>query len=140
MSFDTTSRGSYWLDVARLGGDASSTVVSTPPGIDCGPKCSALFGSDTVVTLAARTTNGSSFLFAGWDRGGCTGRARECAVTVRGPTIVTAAFSPLLNNIVFATSSSFATNRGSAIAYDRDCNAAASAAGINDAAGTSYVR
>jgi len=46
----------------------------------------------------------------------------------------------MVNNLIFATSTSYPTNLGSAAAYDAKCNAVATAAGINGAGGTaSYV-
>ena len=45
----------------------------------------------------------------------------------------------MTNNLIFVSSGGFMTNEGSAANYDKDCNLAATAAGINDASGASYV-
>jgi hypothetical protein len=45
-------------------GTGTGTVTSSPPGIDCGSTCSALFSKDTVVTLNAAADSGSTF--DGW--------------------------------------------------------------------------
>jgi hypothetical protein len=71
------------------GGSGSGTVTSSPAGIDCGPTCSALFGSGTSVTLTARATPGSTF--AGWG-GDCTGTG-TCTLTVTQARRVTAIFT-----------------------------------------------
>ena len=52
---------------------------------------------------------------------------------------MTATFVPLTANLIFVTSATFAPNRGSAAAYDSVCNTAATAAGVNDAAGGAYT-
>jgi hypothetical protein len=58
---------------------------------------------------------------------------------VTSPRAATANFPPLTHNLVFVSSTTFATNLGSATAYDAQCNLLASAAGINNAAGTAYI-
>ncbi|MFN8095001.1 MAG: FG-GAP-like repeat-containing protein, partial [Vicinamibacteria bacterium] len=44
-----------------LSGTGTGVVASTPPGIDCGPSCAAVFPSGTVVTLTATPGSGSAF-------------------------------------------------------------------------------
>jgi hypothetical protein len=138
VTLSATANGQYRLTVTKLGGGTTSTVTSTAGGLSCGTSCFALVNAGTVVTLQARTTNGSNFFFSGWG-GGCSGVFRDCAVTVNASTIVGATFSPMTHNLIFATAAEFATNRGSAAAYDADCNTAATAAGINDTPGTGYI-
>jgi hypothetical protein len=127
------------LVVVKVGGGAG-TVTSTPAGIDCGPTCSALFTElPKTVTLTARTDNGSDARFAGWG-GACSGKQRTCTVTVSGPTLVTAGFAPIVNNLVFVSSvRTYATDRGGVAAYDGECNRLANTAGLNNAAGDAYV-
>jgi hypothetical protein len=135
---DGTNCGTaFSLTVTATG---TGTVTSVPAGINCTAPCTATasFPPGTV-TLQARTANGSGYVFSGFGGGGCTGPARDCAVAVSGATSVTATFTKLAANLVFITSSSVATNLGSATAYDAICNTAATAAGINDAGGLAYV-
>jgi hypothetical protein len=133
-----TATGVYRLTIAKAG-TGTGTVTTTTGGITCGATCSALFAPGTMVTVQARTTNGSGSFFSGYSGGGCSGPLRDCTVTITAATTVTATFSPMNNNLIFTTSTAFATNLGSAAAYDAQCNTVASAAGINDAAGASYV-
>jgi Divergent InlB B-repeat domain len=46
------------------------TVISTPPGIDCPPTCSASFAQYTVINLSAKPSSG--YFFGGWN-GSCSG-------------------------------------------------------------------
>jgi hypothetical protein len=134
VTLATTGNGRYRLTVIVQG---TGTVTTTPPGIDCGSTCSALVGIGGV-TLHARNTNGSGSYLTGWTNA-CSGPDRNCIVTLSASLSVTATFSPLTNNLVFVTSQGIPTNKGSAVAYDADCNAAATAAGINNAAGNGYI-
>jgi hypothetical protein len=94
-----------------------------------------------LVKLQARTTNGSASFFSGWSASGCSGPFHDCTVTAVDAThvAVQATFSQMANNLVFVTSTTFATNGGSAHAYDTSCNSVATAAGINDAGNAAYV-
>jgi GH25 family lysozyme M1 (1,4-beta-N-acetylmuramidase) len=74
------------LSVATSGDGA---VTSSPRGIDCGTRCTAVFDPGTVVSLTATPQPGSQF--SGWG-GTCTGSA-ECSVTLDRARTVTAAFS-----------------------------------------------
>jgi hypothetical protein len=69
-------------------GTGSGVVTSTPPGIDCGPTCTAAFIEGTPVTLTAQAD--SSATFAGW--GGACGGTGTCLVTMSEDRHVTAAF------------------------------------------------
>jgi hypothetical protein len=60
-------------------------------------------------------------------------------VTVTADRTVTATFSPMTNNLIFASSESFASNLGGVAAYDAQCNRVASAAGINNSQGNGYL-
>jgi hypothetical protein len=139
VTVTVSATGLRRITVATTGG-GTGTVTSTPAGIQCGTTCSFLAGQDgTMVTLHAQPTNGSSSLFTGWSGGGCSGILRDCTVTLLASTTVTATFTPLTANLIFFTSATFTPDRGSAAAYDSVCNTAATAAGINDAAGGSYT-
>ncbi len=71
-----------------VGGGGSGTVVSDPPGIDCGDDCTEDYAQGTEVTLFATPDPGS--LFAGWSGGGCAGP--ECTVEMTRAREVTATF------------------------------------------------
>src|SRR6266540_3054391 len=69
---------------------ASSTITSSPPGIDCGTTCSAAYDSGTVVTLTATPATGS--IFTGWS--GCNAvSGTTCTVAMSAATSVTVTFT-----------------------------------------------
>ncbi len=77
---------------AGTGSTGSGTVSSSPVGIDCivtagtvSGACSSAFPNGSVVTLSVAAAENS--VFTGWT-GACTGST--CAITVAGPTAVTA--------------------------------------------------
>jgi hypothetical protein len=59
-------------------GTGTGRVISSPPGIDCGPTCVATFPNDTVVSLSATPDLESAF---GGFAGSCTGGG-PCTVTL----------------------------------------------------------
>ncbi|MDX2055110.1 MAG: RCC1 domain-containing protein [Polyangiaceae bacterium] len=77
------------LAVVRAG-TGIGTLTSDVGGIDCGPKCSAMFDQGTSVTLTANAWPGS--YFNGWSGGGCSGEG-TCTVTLAAATTVTAEFT-----------------------------------------------
>lgn len=85
----TTFKQSLTLSVIKLG---HGTVASEPSGIDCGSSCSALFDSETAVTLTA--TPDTDNVFRGWG-GACSGMG-TCIFTMNTDEAVTASFSPSL--------------------------------------------
>ncbi len=125
------------ITVARNG---TGSVTSVPAGIDCGVTCTGAFEHGSAVTLAARTANGSNSFFSGW-AGDCAaaGPFRDCQLTVDAPRSVTADFSSRDWNLAFVSSVPISPTLGSAEAYDIECNLLASAAGINNVAGTGYM-
>jgi hypothetical protein len=68
----------------------SGTVTSSPPGNNCGARCSAAFDTGTTVTLSAAA--GTGFTFAGWSGAGCTGTG-TCVVSLSAARSVSAAFT-----------------------------------------------
>jgi len=76
------------LTVSRFGSGAG-TVVSSPPGIDCGSDCAEPYSRGTIVTLTPIPSEGSSFY--GWNGGGCLG-ASVCIFNVDTDMSVTALF------------------------------------------------
>jgi len=77
-----------------LAGSGQGTVVSSPPGINCGVpggSCSASVSQGTSVSLTATAASGSNFI-------GFTGcpsvNGNVCTVNVAGATNVTATFQP----------------------------------------------
>ena len=77
---------------------ATGTVVSVPPGINCGSggtSCSADFPAGTPVILTA--TAGVNSIFAGWDGGNCAGTG-ICNVIMNSAQSLTATFNPAGTN------------------------------------------
>lgn len=75
-----TSPGPFTITVST-GGTGLGFITSSPGGIDCGGTntiCSAGFAGNAVVTLSA--TAFSSYTFAGWSNGGCSGTG-TCVIT-----------------------------------------------------------
>ena len=83
----TFTKLTYALTVTKDGSGVGS-VISVPPGIDCGATCTANYEHGSTVTLTA--TPGANSTFAGWG-GACTGSG-SCVVTVNGIRGVTANF------------------------------------------------
>jgi Divergent InlB B-repeat domain len=70
-------------------GSGTGTVVSDPPGIDCGSRCTSGFDLGATVTLRATAAAGSRF--TGWTGGGCSG-TDACTVLMDSSKAVTATF------------------------------------------------
>jgi hypothetical protein len=91
VTSDTAVDASF--DQSRLtivrSGHGAGTVVSSPPGIDCGSQCSAVFAPDTKVTLTAAADAVSAF--TGWS-GACSGTG-SCVVTFAAAQTVMADFA-----------------------------------------------
>src|SRR6266545_1789782 len=71
-------------------GTGSGTVVSSPPGINCGTNCVTSYPAGKVITLTATPASGS--FFSGWSGGGCAG-TEPCVMAGNTPVTVTASFS-----------------------------------------------
>ena len=126
------------VSVSRLGAGLGR-VTSSPPGIDCGPQCSAAFPGGTNVVLRGRPENGSDSLLTGWSIPYCE-RNRDCApppLTIDETLEVS--FEPMTANVAFLNAELVPTNLGSARAYDAVCNATATRAGLNNLAGDRFV-
>ncbi len=124
----------------RLTVTTTGTGTVSAPGITCGTggtTCSALFAQSSVVTLNARPANGSGFQFASWNNS-CVGSVNDCTITMTGVRSTTATFTPVTSNIAFVSSVNVRADLGGVAAYDDQCNALATAAGINDANGTAF--
>lgn len=81
-------RGARRITVARTG-NGSGRLTSTPPGLDCGTSCTALFEGD--VELHAVADAGSELV--SWSVPGC-GTAASCTVLAdASPALVTASFA-----------------------------------------------
>ena len=83
-------------------------ITSSPTGINCGSDCFQAYDIDTLVTLTATPTTGSTF--TGWS-GACTG-LDACTLTLDAAQSVTATFSlPILkiNNVSKAEGNSGTT-------------------------------
>ena len=78
----------FTLTVSKAG-TGSGTVTSAPAGIECGATCSAIYDSDTTVTLTATPDSGSTVI--GW-RGCDTVSGTTCTVTMSASRLVVAGF------------------------------------------------
>ena len=87
-AYDITTPVLNTLNVSKAGA-GSGTVISTPPGIDCGEYCSASVIADDVVSLTAVPSGNS--LFAGWS-GDCSGTVPSTSVTMDSGKTCTATF------------------------------------------------
>jgi hypothetical protein len=97
----------YPVEVQRQG-TGDGTVSSAPASLDCGPTCSAAFAVGSTVTLSAVPDSASAFVSWG---GACAGADPECAITVSGPTEVTARFASLVSVEQDGAGSRFAWGR-----------------------------
>ena len=97
--YATFSLSQYSLSVSKSG-TGSGTISSNPTGISCGSNCIENYDYNTVVTLSATPSNGSTF--AGWS-GACSGMG-TCQVTMSQARSVTASFS--LNQYTLTVSKS----------------------------------
>ncbi|HEX5062858.1 MAG TPA: InlB B-repeat-containing protein [Kofleriaceae bacterium] len=77
-------------------GNGQGTVTSNPTGISCGVDCTDAYNYNTMVTLTAAPSTGSTF--TGWSGGGCTGTG-TCTVTVTAATTVTATFTLIQHSL-----------------------------------------
>ena len=83
------SSSTFTLTVTKAG-NGSGTVTSSPPGINCGATCSAVYDSGTVVTLTATPDAGSTVTGGS----GCDAvSGTTCTVTMNAARAVTASFS-----------------------------------------------
>lgn len=73
--------------------DGPGSVLSVPPGIDCGSTCQATFDDGATVELTAVPDPTANGTFAGWG-GDCTSFAQApvCLLTIDGPKNVIARF------------------------------------------------
>jgi hypothetical protein len=102
--------GGFSLAVTKAG-TAGGTIVSSPPGIDCGTNCSYTYPAGKMVTLTAVPSPGSTF--SGWSRGGCSGTG-PCTMVGNVSVTVTATFAGLPVKIPGTVSS----NRGGSSALE----------------------
>ncbi|MGH7817082.1 MAG: tandem-95 repeat protein [Candidatus Binatia bacterium] len=79
------------VSVSRFGSGAGS-VLSSPPGIDCGNDCIEPYASGTVITLVPLPAAGS--VFAGWNGAGCAGTG-VCMFNIETDLSVTAVFDSI---------------------------------------------
>jgi hypothetical protein len=77
---------SYPLTVSTSG---NGTVISSPPGIDCGSDCSENYPANSSVTLTASAATGTTF--TGWS-GACSGSGTTCTLTLDAAKSVGANF------------------------------------------------
>ncbi len=104
-------------------GTGTGRVTSSPPGLDCGPTCSAGFDANTMVTLTPVADKGSGF--TGFS-GDCVGN-QVCVVTLSVARNVTAGF--VKANYAFLTSTLQPSgNLGGLAGADGICKARATAA------------
>lgn len=78
---------SFSLDVVTNG---DGSVVSDPPGINCGTDCNGLYPTGTSVTLTAAAGPGS--IFVGWSGDGECTSSNECTLILSEDALLTATF------------------------------------------------
>jgi len=79
---------SFTLTIQK-NGTGSGSITSAPPGIDCGPDCSELYGQGQYITLTP--IPGLLSTLVGWSGGGCSGNG-ICVVNLMKDITVTATF------------------------------------------------
>ena len=93
VSVATTVKATFTLKTNALtltkSGTGTGTVMSNPSGVNCGSDCTEEYSYNTVVTLTAAPTDGSTF--TGWG-GACTGTG-TCNVSMTTARSVTASFT-----------------------------------------------
>jgi uncharacterized repeat protein (TIGR03803 family) len=87
----------YSLSASLAG---SGTVTSSPAGINCPSRCSAIFDNGTQLTLTAAPASGWSF--NGWG-GPCAVSGGTCTLTMNSNQSVTATFSVITHSLSVAT-------------------------------------
>jgi hypothetical protein len=131
VNWGTVAASRTWLQTSD--GTITQANCTTSP-------CTAFFADGAAITLQARTSGAAGapyYHFSSFSgSGGCSGSFRDCALTMNQSRTVTATFSPTTYNLMFVTNATFTANKyapgGLASSYNADCNAAATAAGIND--------
>lgn len=143
VSLAATGRGQWRLTIVA---SFSVGTVSTTDNrlLNCGSSgCSALYDDNAAVTVRANpTANGSTAHFAYWVLPtSCTdyGHGNLCTVTMTAHTTANARYLGYSGNLIFVSSTRFAATLGSPANYDAQCNALATAAGINATTNDSYV-
>jgi hypothetical protein len=107
------------LNVVELG-SGGGMVVSTPPGILCGPTCAQVFVPGTHVSLAAFPDASSTFL--GWG-GQCSGTG-SCDLVLDTGKMITAAFS---RSSLAVTIAGAGSGRVTSVPQGIDCTASCTA-------------
>ncbi|MBL8936398.1 MAG: choice-of-anchor D domain-containing protein [Archangium sp.] len=143
VSLAATGRGQWRLTiVASFSGGTVSTTDNRLQNCGTTP-CSALYDDNASVTVRANpTANGSTLHFAYWAAPtSCTdyGHGNLCTISMTAHTGANARYLGYSGNLIFVSSTRFAGNLGSPAAYDAQCNALATAAGINATTNDSYV-
>lgn len=137
ISLDAAGRGQFRVTVTTTG--QGSVSATEGPGIDCGARCTGLFDESALVTFQARVSNGSNQLFSGWSDASCPPPLGTCQLRIAATTNLTASFTPLINNLVFFSSTTYPPTLGSATAYDAGCNEVATRTGLNNSTGDGFV-
>jgi hypothetical protein len=102
------------LSVTKRGSGAG-TVTSSPAGINCGGTCSAMYPPETMVTLTATASAGSTFVR--WS-GSCTGTAPTATVTLGASATCTAELELLRTLTVTKTGTGLGTVTSSPAGID----------------------
>lgn len=108
------ARASFTITVSTFGPIGTSSVTTSPAGINCGngaSTCSASFAAGSTVTLFE--TPGSTMVFALWGgANGCHTNKTSCAVVMSDSKTVTAQFNPLLALSLSGNGSGVVTSTG----------------------------
>jgi hypothetical protein len=128
-----TARGQGRITV---GVEGNGRILSTPPGIDCGATCSALFDPGFV---SLQVEPGPGMRFAGIDGASCRLPSPTCSVSFQTTVRLTARFFEPVNNFAFISSTALSPTLGSVSAYDAECNRLATAEGLNTTTGDGFI-
>lgn len=132
VEFEDASIGSRWHIV--LEGDGAGSVSLSGPGLPgglaCPPTCAGSLGTAHDLTLTVLPGSGSYLASLTPDDGRPRLQPQQLRVSIIGETEIRVRFLRLRHNLVFVSSRAQPANLGDPLAYDQQCRALATAAGL----------
>ncbi len=104
VSTTTPVPDTYSVTVTMAGVYGSSTVTSSPSGIDCSTDCSESYNTGTDITLTANPISG--YTFSGWS-GDCTGTGTCVINDIAGAKAITATFAAVPRTVTVTMSGDY---------------------------------